>query len=351
MSTTTATRWYCGLESLKRAAGIVGSQSDVAIAEAIEAASQDIETLLSRNFIPITDTKLFRWPRLVSTRQTLYLEDYDLLALTALQTKAQDDTPQTIAAADYFLEPQGQGPPYSKIEIDISSSSSFQSGNTPQRSISVAGRWGYCEDTKAAGALAEADDGSETALDITDASLIDVGETLLIGTEALFVSGRSALTTTATLNDTLTASNADVTVTVSDATKLRVNEPFLADSEWLFPTVIAGNDVTVIRAWNGSLLAAHTTGITLYALRTLTVVRGVNDTTAAAHDTATAIRKYAPPGDIVKLCRAMALGGRAQDESKWTGQISGGEGGVPVRQVDLYYLRERAIELYAKVTF
>lgn len=348
---STATRWYCSVDVLKRAVGIAGADRDTVLAFYVEAASADIETLLGRRFIPETAEKLFRWPPARGGGSVLGLDDLDLLAVTSLKAKAQDSSPTTIAAADYFLEPANLGPPYRRIEIDLSSSAAFEAGDTPQRSISVTGRWGYSEDTKAAGALAEADDGSEVALDVTDASLIDVGDTILIGSEAMFVSAKAALTTGTTLNDTLTADQNDVTVTLTSGAAVKQGEVILLDSEKMLVESISSNDLTVKRAYDGSVLAAHSTGITVYAYRTLTVIRAVNGTTAATHSSAAAITKYAPPADIVELCLAMAVGHLKQGESGWTGQISGGEAGVQVRMVDLFYLRQRAVEKYGRLSF
>lgn len=373
-----ATRWYSTLEAVKESVGVAGADRDAAIARALEAASSDIEQLLAgRRFIPETATKYYRWPPRAGRRflnpwsrsyawpfgesagwplpygerDVLRFPDQDLLAVTTLQSQAQDSSPTTIPAADYFLEPNDQGPPYDRIEIDLSSSSAFDAGATPQRSISVAGRWGYSEDTKAAGALAEALDDSETGVDVTDASLIGVGDTLLIDSEAMFVSARPALTTGTTLSGNPTASMSDVTIGVADGTAVHAGEVILVDSERMFVTDVAGNNLTVKRAYDATVLAAHSAGATVYAYRTLTVTRGVNGTTAATHSNGAAISKYAPPGDIVELCTAIAIAHLKQHESGWTGQIAGGEGAVNVRMVDLFYLRQRVVEKYGRVNF
>lgn len=349
---STATRWYATREAVKAAVGIDGAKSDALIAAKIEAATADVERLMRpRIFIPETTTKYFDWPQRSRGRSgSLYLDDLDLLAVTLLQTQAQDGSPVTIAPADYYLEPANR-PPFKRIDIDRASSAAFATGISAQRSIGVTGRWAFSEDTAAAGALAEAVDGSETELQVTDASLIGVGDTLLIGTEALFVSEKGLLDTSADLNDTLTADLKDQTVTVSDGTKVHQGEVIQLESEQMLVRSIAGNDLSVDRAYNGTTLAAHSTGINVYALRSLTVVRGVNGTTAAAHDTATTIRKYVVPADIVELCIAEAIAHLKQDQSGWTGQISGGEAGQQVRMVDLFFLRKSIKEKYKQVTF
>ena len=346
-----ATRYYCSREAVKAAVGIVGAKSDAVIDRNIEAASEDIERLLvPLTFIPVTATRTYRWPQVNGRSAVLRIPGWDLIAVTTLQAKAQDSSPTTIAAADYFIEPANEGPPYRRIEIDLSSTAAFEAGDTPQRSISIAGRWGYREDTKAAGALAEGLDTSETEVQITNASLIDVGDTLKIESEAMFVSAKAALTTGTTLNDTLTVDRNDVTVTLASGAAAKVGEVLLLDSERMLVEDITGNDLTVQRAYDGSVLAAHSTGITVYAYRSLTVVRAVNGTTAATHADTTAITKYAPPADIVELCLAQAIAHMTQGESRWTGQISGGEGAVNVRMVDLFHLRRSIIEKYARVT-
>lgn len=345
-----ATRWYCTREAVKAAVGIQGADVDALIDGYIEAGSEDVEALLGRRFIPETRIAYFRWPQPVGNSLVLRLDDLDLLAVTALQSQAQDAVPVTIASTDYFLEPVNIGPPYQRIEIDLSSSSAFASGDTPQRSIAVTGRWGVQEATKAAGALAEADDGSETALDVTDSSLIGVGDTILVGTEAMFVSAKALLTTGTTLNDTLTASKSDTLVTVASGAAIKTGEVITLDSERMLVEAIAGNDLTVQRAYDGSTLAGHTTGITIYAPRTLTVTRGVNGTTAATHDTAAAISKYAPPADVMEYVRAYAISHHQQGKSGWTGQIAGGEGGVEMRMFNLWAMRNALLEKYGTVT-
>lgn len=341
-----ATRWYCTREAAKSAAGIVGSRYDSLIGSYIEAASESIEAA-TRVFIPVTATRYYPWPQQAGRGTVLELDD-DLLAVTLLQAKAQDLAPTTIAAADYFLEPVND-PPYRRIEIDLSSTAAFESGDTTQRSIAVTGRWGYSEATKAAGALAEADDGTETELDVTDASLIDVGDTILIGTEAMFVSNRAPLDTTANLNGDLTANTNNVTVTVTDGTKVKQGETIILDSERMLVESITGNNLTVQRQYDGTVLAAHTGAVDVYAFRRLTVVRAVNGTTAASHLDAAVIVKYAPPADIVDLCRAEAIARLKQGESGWTGQIGGGEAAVTLRMLNVQELRQRVLENYGLV--
>jgi hypothetical protein len=346
-----ATRWYTSREATKAAVRIDGAQINALVDAKVEAASEDIERLLGRRFIPYTATKQYRWPS-TRNRNAYCLElDEDLIAVTAL-TKATDDA-TAIAAADYFLEPVNTGPPYDRIEIDLSSSEYFTWEDTPQRAVRVTGRWGYGEDTKAAGVLENAiTDAAATTLDVLDASKVNVGDTLKIDSEQLFVSERSTFDTTADLNDTLTAGVNDVTVTVTDGTKVKQGEVILIDSEKMLVESITGNNLTVQRAYDKSVLAAHSgAGVNVYAYRTLTVVRGINGTTAATHLDAAAITKFAPPADIVELCTAEAVAKLQQDRSGWTGQMGGGEGNVNVQPLDVSELRKQIMAKYRRWVF
>ncbi len=356
-----ATRWYTTVEAVKAAIGIAGPSLDTLIGGYIEDGSEDVERFLGRRFIPQTAVKYFRWPQPVGGALSLRFPDEDLIAVTQLQAAAQDSSPTTIDSDDYFVEPVNSGPPYNRIEIDLSSSAAFASGDTPQRSIAVTGRWGYGEDTKAAGAVVGAVDASQLTLVITDSSLIAVGDTIKIApgaaapsgslAEALFVSAKALLTAGTTLNDTLTADQNDVTVTVVDGTKIKQGEVLTFDSERMLAESISSNNVTVERAVDGSILAAHSSGITVYAQRTLTVARAVNGTTATVHDTATTIAKYAPPADIREYVLAHAITNQHQDATNRTGVAGGDQGTVETRGFSIWAMKKELIENYGRVSF
>jgi hypothetical protein len=351
----TATRWYTTRSAVKAAPGFAGVDLDSIIDRYIAGATQHTENILNgRRFIPETATKYYPWPsRNGRGGHVLKFPDDDLIAVTLLQTRAQDTTPTTIAATDYFLEPVNSGPPYNRIEIDLSSSASFEPGNTQQRAISVAGRWAYCEDTVAAGALAEADDGSETALDVTDSSLIDVGHTILIGTEAMFVSAKGLLDTTANTNALLAADKSGTTVALAagHGVKVKVGEVITIDSERMLVESISTDTLAVRRAYDGSTLATHANPSDVYAPRTLTVVRAVNGTTAAAHADVAAIVKYAPPADIVDFCTAHAIAHHQQEKSGWTGAIGGPDGGtIETKMFGLWSMEQSIRQKYGRVS-
>jgi len=323
--------WLVTREQVKRAARQYGAtaipdERNRVIDQMCESSSRSVEQAAHRFYIPRVETRLYRWPQWSRGYTWQLLLDQDLLSVSSLKSAAQDSTPTTLT--HYFLEPQSSGPPYGIIEVDLSSSDTFSAGSTPQRSISVAGTWGYSADTQSSGTVASGLSSSATATSFvcSDASKIDVGDTIVIQSEQLFVSERSTVTTATTLNGALAATKSVVAVTVADGTKVNVGEIILVDSERMFVREITGNVLTVERDWDGTLLAAHLTAATVYAYRTLTVERGVNGTTAATHADATAITRYVPYGEAARLALADAIANLAQTDAAFGRMIGQGDG-------------------------
>jgi hypothetical protein len=307
--------FYCTREEVQDAFDVrEAAHRSAQIDSAIASASDDIDGWLNRHkhgLAPRTATRYFNWPRRDTQAYRLWLDENELISVSAFSSGGT-----SIPASDYFLEPVNSGPPYTYIEIDLSSSSSLQPGNTAQRAISVTGTWGINDDQVAAGALAEALDASETAVDVTDASLVGVGSVLLVDSERMLVTGRTTLTTGQTLASAMTAVKSDTTVDVADGTQLHVGETLLIDNERMRITDISGNNATVVRAYDGSVLATHSLGATIYAYRTLTVERGALGSTAATHSTAAAVTAWDVPSLVRDLCRAEAI---VRLEQEWSG--------------------------------
>lgn len=271
---------YCTREQVQNALDFKESARNTdQVDRAIYSATHSVEGLLHRSFYPVVATRYFPWPQRAGTSYRLWLEANELISVSTLVSGGT-----TISSSDYFLEPNEYGPPYDRIELDLSSSAVFGGGETPQRDIAITGVWGFTDDTVAAGTIAEALDSSETGVDVTNSAAIGVGNVIKVESERMIVTGKSMLTTGQTLQTPLTASNADVTVAVTTGSAYSVGEILLLDSERMKIVDISGNSLTVRRAWDGSVLATHT-GSTVYAPRTLQVARGALGTTAGAHDT------------------------------------------------------------------
>ena len=345
--------WYIGRRALKRAASINGVDRDATIDRIIEASARRIDRQTRRFFIPRTETRLYRWPREQSSRGYVLWVDQGLISVTTLQTKAQDSSPTTIAASDFFVEPNNTGPPFNRIEIDLSSSAAFEAGDTPQRSISVTGSWGFSNDTRSAGTVASGLASSATASSFvaSDSSLLDVGDTMLIESEQVFISNvaSAALTGSILLDGALTATQSQTSVTVDTSHGIADGEVILVDSERMFVESSTATVLTVVRAYDGSILAAHDNDTAVQVFRTYTIERGANGTTAATHANATAISVYEPPFDISQLCLAEAIAAYMQEGSGWGRQVGTGEGARELNARELGALRQDIIARYQRV--
>lgn len=295
--------WYCTREDVMRGLDVKLSARNVAqVDRCIEAGARSLEGRLGRTFRPVQATRYFDWPdRGSPTSWRLWLEQHDLISLDTLVAGGT-----TIASGDYFLEPVNSGPPYRWIEIDLSSSAVFQAGSTHQRAIAGTGLWGHSNNEASAGLVDEALDASETAVDVSDSSLVGVGDILRVDDERLQVTERAMVDTGQNVT-TLTALASSNTITGISAGEIHVGELLLVDSERMLVVDVSGTTVTVKRAWDGTVLAAHTAGADIYAPRTLTVDRGALGTTAATHSDQATLYRHLVPGLVRELNAAEAI--------------------------------------------
>ena len=343
--------WYTTRESLKRAIRLNGNENDEAVDRLIEAASRDVDNMTHRWFIPKTQTRLFRWPGTYGRGSILWM-DADLLSVSTLQTKAQNSSPTTISSSDYFLEPNNTNPPYSRIEIDLSTTAAFEAGDTPQRSISVAGSWGFSSDTISAGTVSSglASDATATSMVCSTGSLtsgINVGDTLLIESEQLFVSEKtSAALGSVLINGALTADKSE-NVIIDSGHGVGVGEVVKVDSEEMFVRATTATTLTVERAYNGTTLSAHDDDTAVHIFRSLTVTRGVNGTTGATHANATTISAYRPPAPVRELTQAIAIASVTQESGAW-GRSLGTGGAAQDMGRDIDVLMKRISDQYIR---
>jgi uncharacterized Zn finger protein len=321
--------WLTTREAVKAALDIQETaRSNDAVDRAIRAASELVEAVLHRSFRPTVATYHFPWPKPgTGTTWKLYLDNHDLISITSL-TSAGD----TIPSSGYYLEPN-TGPPYSHLEINRGSSYSFDYGDTNQRSITIVGVWGHSNNETNIGTIVEGLDASETGVNVSNGYAVGVGDVIRVDEERMQVTGRTWLDTGDTIQADLASNKGGRTVAVTDGTTFTVGEALLIGSETFWITDIAGNNLTCRRAWDGSTLAAHTTGATIYASRTLTVQRGALGTTATTHTTGTTLYRHDVPEAVSELVLAEAqivLGLRQARQAVEAGQgqtshdVSGG---------------------------
>lgn len=332
--------WYCTREDVKAALDAGDTiRSNAQIDRLIEGCSRSIESLTHRRFYPELATRSWPWPdRQLGTSWRLWLDGNEIISVTTL-------TSGSTAIIDYFLEPQRYGPPYSSIDLDLSGTGSYGGGETFQRDVTVTGLFGYSDDSVAAGALAEALDATETAVDVTDSAAVGIGSILKVGTERMIVTGKTLATTGQT--GTLTAAKSATALAVTDGSTFVIGESLLLDSERVRVLDIAGNTLVVERATDGTVLAAHTAA-TIFAARTLTVTRGALGSTATTHLTAAAVSVHLVPGPVRDLCVAEVLVRLAREQSGYARTVGTGEGQRNASGGDLADLRKAVVRSHGR---
>jgi hypothetical protein len=337
--------FYATREQVKAALDTAETaRNDAQVDRAIESGARSIEGLLHRRFYPWTGTRYFPWPSVrFRTTFRLWLDADELISLTTLVAGGV-----TIPAADYFLEPVNTGPPFTSIEIDLGSSASFSSGSTWQRAIAVTGVFGHSADEAPAGALAGAiSSTTATSAGVTDSSLIGVGTIIRVEGERMNVTAK-AMVSTGQTSSALTASSSDEVITGISAGTIKVGEIILVDAERMLVVDVAGTTLTVKRAWDGSTLASHSGGATIFAPRTLQVERGALGTSAAAHLDATAVVKHVAPALVRDLNIAEAINQLQLETSGYARVIGEGENAREGTGRSLFYLRKDAMATYGR---
>lgn len=290
------------------------ARNNARLAQNINAASRAVEGITHRVFYPEIATRKFRAPVI----SKLWLNQHELI--TSLDLISGDVT--LVENTDFFLEPQASGPPYNAVDLNTGADGAWNWDSTPQQSISIRGLWGYNLETAPVGDLVSSINDSVTTLDVTRSP--GVGSLLTIGTERLIVTDCTWLSSGQALQASLAAQANVVSVSVTDGTAFVANEVILIDSERMLVTDVAGNALTVKRAVEGSVLAAHTTG-TIYVPRRLSVSRGVLGTTAASHTAGDDITRHVYPGLIVELTIAIALTYFEQGKSGYAREVGAGD--------------------------
>jgi hypothetical protein len=236
------------------------------------------------------------------------------------------------------------------MELDRSTSASFGQGDTPQRDVAITGTYGYSVDTKSGGTLAAAVSTSTgSTITVSDGSLIGVGDSILIDSERMIVTDRANITSSQTQQGSgvSTAYDNDVTLAVTDGTQFHVGEVVTLDSEKMLVVDITGNNLTVIRGWDGSVLATHT-GSTVYVSRLLSVLRGAQGTAAATHNSGTSVYVHLVPSLIKQLAIGEAVAMLTQEAGAYSLSQGSGESSQGKIGQGLDGLRKQAVSVYSR---
>jgi hypothetical protein len=323
----------------ERLAGAMDVRANARRTDQLDAAchsgSRSVETLTRRLFWPVAASRSFDWPSqdLTQPAYRLWLDGDELVSLTSLTSGGN-----SIDAGTAILWPP-DGPPYRRVDLDVSTSSMFTGASTWQDNVALTGVFGYDDVRADAGALAEDLDSSETLADVDGpaAAAVGVGDLLTVGTERMLVTDR---TWTAT-GDSVTLSASKIDQTITGLTGYAAGELLLVGAERMRVTDVAGSSVIVERAVDGSVLADHTADAA-YASRTLRVDRGYAGTDVAAHSTGAAVQRQVYPALVQELALGEALVSFQQQLGAYARPQGGGEAANTVASGTLADVRARA---------
>jgi len=318
---------YTTREAVKSAVDVTDpARANAQIDRLIADASRSVDTLCHREFFPWYGTQRYDWPDLSSPNfWRMWLPGVkELVSLSTVVSGGVDLTP-----ADVVLYPE-DGPPYDRVEINRATAASFDSGSTEQGSLVLTGLWaGAPVDERPVSVIANAGGitDSGTTLDVPDSSVIGVHSVIRCGTERMIVTGKTALDTGTDLaTPGMTAEMRNVAVPLTTATGApEAGEMIVIDGERMLVRERIGTTAYVTRQADGTVLAAHSAGASVYAYRRLTVQRAALGTTAAAYTVGTAINRWFPHPSLEGLTIAKTLNGVAQENSGYARVIGTGE--------------------------
>src|SRR5687767_900097 len=339
--------WYATREQVKSSLEIAHSSwSDSLIGRKLESSSRSIEGFLHRRFYPERRTVRMDWPNLQSAATwQLWLESEEIITLETLTSGGT-----TIPGSDRFLRrgDDRDEPPYSLIEIDLSTASAFGGGLTFQRSVSLLGVYGYDETNTSVPAHAQLGGNINSSVQsmvlnpLNGVFDVGVGSLIIMGTERMVLTERRMSDTTQNLQTTMSSDLSDTIVDVTDGTAFAVGEIILLGAERMRINDIAGNNLIVSRAWDGTVLTTHSANEDVYALRTFTVQRGVLGSTAASH-TAAASTWAHDYGIVNELCVAETVVALEQNSSAYARTVGSGANAREASGAGLEDIRARAM--------
>lgn len=323
---------YASRRQVKQALDVkLTADYDSQIDDALCRAADSIDGLCHRRFYTVFQTQYWDWPNYQRAYPwRIWFDEREIADVTGTVPVVTSGG-NVIDAGSLFWGPWNYSPPFRFVEIDRSTSASFGQGDTPQRDVAITAQFGYWVKTRPAGALAAAiTDTTITTITVTDSSVADVGDVLICGSEKMLVQQTAMATTGQTQSGSgcSTASEADNQLTVSDGTQIHAGEIIALDGERMYISSITGNIATVVRSFDGTVLATHSNA-TVYALRALTVTRGESGTTAVTHLISAALTAEIAPGLIRDLAEAETLNAVLQKTTAYARTIGENQRIVP----------------------
>lgn len=330
------------------------------IDRAIESASEGIDGLCHRRFYNVDTTMYWDWPNFQRAYPwRLWFDEREIADVTTNVPVVTTGT-HVIPSNQIFWGPWNYSPPYTFMELSRATNAAFGYSSTPQRDIAITATYGYWNRTSIAGVLSsDISSTSQNTMNVTNSSLLGVGDVAIIDSERMLVIDRNMLTSGQSQigSGCSTALNNDDILQVTDGTQFFTGETILLDSERMQIVDIAGNNLIVNRAWDGTTLTTHTAA-TIYAGRQLVITRGAYGTVATTHLTSAIISINTPPSMIRDLALAEAVvqvleetGAYTSSQGSGAGRVSGigssltGELGISRDKVQSRFARKARIRV------
>lgn len=346
--------WYATVEQVMDSLEVTTRARAIKLVrQKLESASRSVERQLNRRFYPERRIVKSDWPNSsYAPPWALDMWDNEFAVLYTVTAGGVDIPIENCIPrrGDDKLEP-----PYNRLEINLgSANSAFSAGLTFQQAVEIEAL--YTGDADTSTALG----GAQVASNITGSDIllpilplnglqnIGIGSLLKIGSERLLVADRRMVDTTVNTSGALAANKSVTTVPVTDGTACVLGEVILVDSERMRIDDIAGNNLTVTRAWDGSVLAAHNTAADVWAFRTYVVYRGVLGSTASTHTTAEPIYVHEYPGLVNELCIAETVVGLENAAGAYSREQGSGENRRPSPGKALEDIRAQAYSAYGR---
>ena len=181
-----------------------GTVDDARLLRILEAVSREIDVYCGRRFFVESRARYFDGRRTTDDGRRGYygIRVDDLLSVTTLKTDEDGDRVYEVtwATTDYDLEPvnalyESPPGPYTRICPAPLGDYSFPSG---ARAIEIVGSWGFSQELRSAvttvGGAGMTD--SATSFTATSGAALSPGETILVDSEQMYVSGISSNTVT-----------------------------------------------------------------------------------------------------------------------------------------------------------
>lgn len=337
--------WYTSLEAVKTALDFQETaRNNAQVRRAIDSGSRAAEGRLLRRFYPWTGTRTIKR---VASREPhqLPLGRWELIEATSIVSAGVTINPNDCTFVPARGVAESDGPPYCRIDLDPTVLSAWPGD------ADITGVWGYRADEEQVGTLAAqlGSSSSSTASVTWTTADIGTGDILRIDNERAVIRDRTWVDSGQNLGGAgLDASMAGVSVPVSNGAAYAVGEVVQVEAERMLVTSIAGNSLTVVRAWDGSVLASHANGVDIYALTGVELDRGQLGTDAATHQSSAAIYRQIYPGLVRDLALAEALNRLGQEGGGYGRTAGSAESEVIVALGGLDAIRQDAKAAYGR---